>query len=198
MIYVYKQSATPLHPWDVLRHGGPNNVAPDVRAKYLLLLNADVVQRDGLYHYIFEFDTRESLKKSGLAQLTQSPSKSNEYPNGMDWAAWLSQSPVQPLEEGEAESLPTWQLITADVRWEILHMAPANETGKRNVLITGLRPVTNTTGAPSKSFLPAPAPSTNAGTSNALASAPAGPQRKYVQSRMFDDENLLLALPIGA
>ena len=212
MIYVYKQSATPIHPWDVLRHGGPNNIAPEVRAKYLLLLNTDVVQRDGVYHYIFEFDTRDSLKKSGLAQLTQAPGKSNEYPNGMDWATWLSKSdaPAPAAQDPAAKEVPavddgavaraTWQVITADVRWEILHMAPANpEDGHRSVVITGLRPATNTTGAPGKGFLPAPAssPATAPNTAMVPAASTSAP-RKYVQSRMFDDENLLLALPISA
>lgn len=199
MIYVYKQSATPLQPWDMLRHGGANNIAPEVRAKYLLLLNADVVQRDGLYHYIFEFDTRDTLKKSGLAQLTQAPGKSNEYPNGMDWATWLSKSDAKPGKDGAAAPA-TWQVITADVRWEILHMAPANpDGGKRSVVITGLRPATNTTGSPGKGFLPSPAPSTSKASPTAILPAPTnGAPRKYVQSRMFDDENLLLALPISA
>lgn len=184
MIYVYKQSASPLHPWDMLRHGGPNNIAPEVRAKFLLLLNTDVVQRDGAYHYIFEFDTRDSLKKSGLAQLTQAPGKSNEYPSNVDWAKLFS----------EGDETSTWQVITADVRWEILHMAPANpEEGKRNVVITGLRPVTGNGPMQQKPFLPAPARSTE----TALAPAAAIP-RKYVNSRMFDDENLLLALPLTA
>ena len=189
MIYVYKQSASPLHPWDVLRHGGPNNIAPETRAKYLLLLNADVIQRDGLYHYIFEFDTRDSLKKSGLAQLTQAPGKSSEYPNGMDWAAYLS-------KDADA-SVPAWQVITADVRWEILHMAPANpEAGKRNVVITGLRPVTGAGATGATPLFPPPAPRHSA-AGPAPATAQAAPERKYVQSRMFDDENLLLALPIS-
>lgn len=197
MIYVYKQSAAPLHPWDVLRHGGPNNIAPETKAKYLLLLNADVVQRDGLYHYIFEFDTRDTLKKSSLAQLTQAPGKAAEYPNGMDWAKWLT---AHDVASEDGTSSPMWQVITADVRWEILHMAPQSpDSGKRNVVITGLRPVSGN-GAPSKPFLPAPAPAASTAMVPSTGTVPAiaAPQRKYVQSRMFDDENLLLALPISA
>ena len=58
MLYVYKQSAEPIHPWSMLHVGGVNNIAPQAKAKYLVLDNVDVIQRDGAWHYLFAFDTR--------------------------------------------------------------------------------------------------------------------------------------------
>ena len=203
MIYVYKQSPTPLQPWDYLRHGGPNNIAPEVKAKYLLLLNADILQRDGVWHYIFEFDTRDSLKKSGLAQLTQGPGKSNAYPDGMDWRTWLAQGEAPAGEDGAAMALPSWQIITPDVRWEILHMpAGDNGNGRHDVVITGLRPLTGTPGSANghgaaNGFAPSPR-ALPAAIDGVPAPLPNSKGKRYVQSRMFDDENLLLALPSGA
>jgi hypothetical protein len=119
MIFVHKKSSTPIMHWDAIRHGGANNLGAGIRGKYLLLWNADIVQREGAWHYIFEFDVRESLEISALAQLT---GKGTRYPDDMDWKGWLG---------GE------FQVINAAVREAILTM-PADEA-RTGAIITGVR-----------------------------------------------------------
>ena len=120
MIYVHKGSPTPIVPWPVLRHGGPNNLDANVRGKYLVLLNFDVVQREGKWHYIFEFDARESLRTSELARVV---GESGAYPDDMDWKGWLGEG---------------WEVIAASVREAILSM-PADQA-KTGAVITDMRP----------------------------------------------------------
>ena len=122
MLYVYKQSAEPIQPWSMLHVGGKNNIVPQAKSKYLVLDNVDVIQRDGAWHYLFAFDTRNSLELSPLAQLMQRNPKPQKYADGADWKAWLGDG---------------WQIIDEHVRWEILHM-PAVET-KSEASITDLR-----------------------------------------------------------
>ncbi len=62
MLYIYKRSTTPIVPWEALRHGGVNNLSASIRGRYLLLTNFDVIQREGAWHYIFEFEDRASLE----------------------------------------------------------------------------------------------------------------------------------------
>ena len=121
MVFVYKRSPTPVTPWDALRHGGANNLDAGIKGKYLVLLNADILHREGMWHYIFEFDVRETLEISALAQLA---GKEASYPDDMDWKKWLGEG---------------YQVITAAVREAILNM-PADEA-KTEAVITSMRPV---------------------------------------------------------
>ena len=121
MLYVHKKSATPIDPWPFLRHAGGNNLGDEsVTAKYLVLFNVDIVQREGVWHYLFEFDTRESLELSALAQLSGTQER---YPDDMDWKNWLGEHTI----------------ISAAVRDEILHM-PASEA-HTGAIITNMRPM---------------------------------------------------------
>jgi hypothetical protein len=122
MLYVYKQTAEPISPWTMLHVGGKNNIAPQAKAKYLVLDNVDVIQRDGAWHYLFAFDARNSLELSALAQLMQRDPKPQKYADAADWKAWLGDG---------------WQVIDERVRWEILHLTSA-ET-KSEASITDLR-----------------------------------------------------------
>ncbi len=122
MLFIHKLSSTPIDPWIALRHGGVNNLGGGVRGKYLILWNVDIVQRGGAWHYIFEFDVRDSLQKGALAQLA---SKNASCPDDMDWQHWLG---------------PDWRVISAAERGEILSM-PGGEAHK-NAVITDMRPVT--------------------------------------------------------
>jgi hypothetical protein len=119
MIYIYKGSPTPIVPWDAVRHGGPNNLDLGIKGKYLVLLNADIVQREGKWHYIFEFDARDTLQTSALAHIVGEASK---YPGDIDWKSWLGEG---------------CELINASVREAILTMPP--EEAKTGAVITGMR-----------------------------------------------------------
>ena len=125
MLYVYKQSAEPFHPWSMLHEGGVNNIAPQAKAKYLVLDNVDVIQRDGAWHYLFAFDTRNSLELSPLAQLMSRTPKPTRYADGANWKQWLGEG---------------WQVIDEHVRWEILHMPGGDaDAKKKEASITDLR-----------------------------------------------------------
>jgi hypothetical protein len=124
MIFVHKKSATPITHWDALRHGGENNLEDaGVKGKYLVLWNVDIIVREGAWHYIFEFDVRDTLEISALAQLA---GKQSRYPDDMNWKQWLG---------GDA------QVITADVREAILTM-PEGEA-HTDAVITDVREVPN-------------------------------------------------------
>ena len=125
MLYVYKQSPEPIQPWGMLHVGGKNNIAPQAKVKYLVLDNVDVIQRDGAWHYLFAFDTRNRLELSPLAQLMQRNPKPQKYTDGANWKSWLGDG---------------WQVIDEHVRWEILHMPGSTaETRKNEASITDLR-----------------------------------------------------------
>ena len=121
MVYVYKSSAGPIQPWRVIRRAGPNNVAPDVRERYLILWNAEVVRRDGRWHYVFEFDARSSLEMNDPAAHTNGHGPPS-YRDGVDWRAWLGDG---------------WERIDADRRDEILRPDPDPRPGE--VVITNLK-----------------------------------------------------------
>jgi hypothetical protein len=123
MIFLHKKSPTPIQHWDALRHGGPNNVDLGIKGKFLVLWNVDIVVREGAWHYIFEFDVRDSLAVSALAQMT---GKTTGYPNDINWKHWLGSDVA---------------VITADVRQAILSM-PAAEAHTEAV-ITDVREVPN-------------------------------------------------------
>ena len=123
MIFLHKKSPTPIQHWDALRHGGPNNLDLGIKGKFLVLWNVDIVVREGAWHYIFEFDVRDSLQVSALAQLA---GKTHGYPNDINWKQWLGTDAA---------------LITSDVRQAILNM-PAAEAHTEAV-ITDVREVPN-------------------------------------------------------
>ena len=123
MLYVYKRSHAPMRPWDVMRHGGRNNIAPEVAQPYLVLWNADVVRKDDQWHYVFEFDARESLEISELAQIFTGPSSTpTRFPDGANWRRWLGED---------------WAVIDDSRRKEILNSA--GPSGQGEVVITTLR-----------------------------------------------------------
>jgi hypothetical protein len=122
MIFVYQRSATPITPWDALRHGGVNNLDAGIKARYLVLWNVDIVQREGAWHYIFQFDARDTLQLNALAQLT---GKKASYPNDINWRRWLGDQP--------------WQVISESVREEILSLPP--EFDQPGAMITDMRQV---------------------------------------------------------
>lgn len=114
MLYIHKRSPTPIDHWPVRRHGGANNLGDQIPGKFLLLWNVDIVHREGAWHYIFEFDVRNSLNISELGRLM---SKEKSYPNDMDWKTWLG---------------PDYTIISAAVRAEILNMSKdVDNTGPR-------------------------------------------------------------------
>jgi hypothetical protein len=120
MLYVHKKSEVPIDPWPALNHGGGNNLGdPAVAAPFLVLCNADIIHREGAWHYIFEFDTRNTLELSALARLARNEER---YPEDMNWKQWLG---------------PEFTIISAAVRDEILHM-PASE-GHTSAVITNMR-----------------------------------------------------------
>ncbi len=119
MLYVHKKSSTPIDPWPALRHGGPNDLDDaGVKGNFLVLFNVDIVQREGVWHYIFEFDLRDSLEATALAQFMGKTS----YPNDMKWKQWLGADCT---------------VISASVREEILKM-PDN-VAHTSAVITGMR-----------------------------------------------------------
>jgi len=122
MLYVYKQSAESIQPWGMLHVGGKNNIAPQAKARFLVLDNVDVIQRDGIWHYLFAFDTRNSLELSPLAQLMQRDPKPQTYTDSANWKTWLGDG---------------WQIIDEHVRWEILHLSAGQPKGEAS--ITDLR-----------------------------------------------------------
>ena len=131
MIFVHKRSKTPIQHWDALRHGGANNLGDAaLKGKYLVLWNVDIVVREGAWNYIFEFDVRDSLTTSALAQLT---GKGSCYPDDMDWKKWLGEDA---------------KVITADIREAILNM-PKDEA-HTDAVITDVREVPNASSIPGR------------------------------------------------
>ena len=130
MLLVHKRSLTPIDPWPALKHGGANNLDNSaIEGNYLLLWNVDIVQREGVWHYLFEFDSRATLQKGALAQFV---GKGQDYPDDMNWKTWLG---------------PDVTVITAAVREEILRM-PADEA-HTGAVITDMRQVRKTPPGPS-------------------------------------------------
>ena len=72
-----------------MRSAGVNNIGLATKHKYLVLWNADVVQKDGQWHYLFDFDVRNSLQKSEIAQLMAGDNEATSYSGETDWAAFL-------------------------------------------------------------------------------------------------------------
>jgi hypothetical protein len=130
MLYIYKRSSTPIVPWEALRHGGVNNLNASIRGRFLLMTNFDVVQREGAWHYIFEFEARETLEMSALAQFL---GEAKKYPDDMNWRDWMGSG---------------CQVISAKVRENILNLPPDQTSG--SAVITDVRESTATrpSGAP--------------------------------------------------
>jgi hypothetical protein len=125
MLFVYKQSVTPVMPWAMMRMGGANNIVPQVAAKFLVLCNVEAMHRDGAWHYIFEFDTRDSLEMSALAHLVHHHTDGKQplkYKDGVNWKKWLGED---------------WQVIDEHCREEILRLAPVEPVAEG--VITGVR-----------------------------------------------------------
>lgn len=91
MIYVHKISAEPIAAYDMIRSGGANVLTPRAKGKYLLLWNVEMVFREGVWHYIFGFDTRDTLEISPLARAVLGREKGSSYPNKADWLKWLGE-----------------------------------------------------------------------------------------------------------
>jgi hypothetical protein len=72
-----------------MRTAGPNNLGSPVKGKYLVLWNADVIRTDGEWHYVFDFDVRNSLEKSEISRLMASDGESTRYENKADWRSFL-------------------------------------------------------------------------------------------------------------
>ncbi len=101
--------------------GGPNNIAPHA-GKYLVLMTAEAVRRDGVWHYIFEFDSRETLEMNPLATAVLGLPAAAAYRNCMNWRSWLSDD---------------FTVISPHHRYDILR-APLDAEGG-DALITDLR-----------------------------------------------------------
>ena len=123
MLHVYKRSSTALPVLDVIRTAGPNTIAPDLAAKFLLLWNAEAVQDDDGWHYVFDFDVRDSLQFNDLAKLMGAQNGRGQYKDGTDWKAWLGEG---------------WERIDEKRRWEILH-PHGQDAPRTGVVISDLR-----------------------------------------------------------
>lgn len=123
MIVIHKVSLKPLKPWELIHVGGANNVAANVKAKYLVLWKADAVRRNGVWHYVLVFDARETLAASPLAQAVYH-SRDLKYKDGVDWKSWLGDQ---------------WQIIDDVQRWELLKGEQPGELG--HVAIMDVKPI---------------------------------------------------------
>ncbi len=131
MIHVYKQTRQPVSAFEVMRIGGPNNIAPETPERFLVLWNVNAIKRSDTWHYIFDFDARDSLEMSELGKLMNGPRGKREYQNAADWAKWLGQG---------------WRLVSESDRWLILH--PLDGSSKGSASITNIRVGGGTTPMP--------------------------------------------------
>ena len=113
MIHVHKRSGSPLDPWGVVRTAGPNTIAPG-KGKYLILWDVHSVRHGGQWHYVLDFEPRDTTDVGELARLMGH--KLARYPDGPDWAAWLGDG---------------WEPIDEHRRWKLLH-PPEPPTPARN------------------------------------------------------------------
>ncbi len=123
MVHVYKKSATPIKTLGVMRTAGANNVGIGGRSKYLVLWNAQVARKDGMWHYVLDFDPRESLEKGEIAKLMTRAGDSTSYIASADWKALLGSD---------------FEVISAAKRTEIVRSACGSQasTGTGHVTIS--------------------------------------------------------------
>lgn len=131
MLYVHKRSVTPVHAWGAMRLGGANNVAPQA-GKFLVLMGAEAIRRNGVWHYLLEFDARNSLEMSSLAHAVLGLPASSGYRDCMNWRDWLGED---------------WELIDEHRRWDLLHARRPHQGS--DAVITDLREVAPPLGKPS-------------------------------------------------
>jgi hypothetical protein len=118
VIHVYKQTKQPVSAFEVMRVGGRNNIAGDVAEKFLVLWDVHAIKRGDTWHYIFDFDQRDTLQMSELAQLMNGGGQDMQYQNAVDWAKWL--------REG-------WKIVGEQERWQILHPGTGSEKGEAKI-----------------------------------------------------------------
>ena len=118
MIHVYKQSKQPISAFEVMRVGGRNNIAADVPEKFLVLWDVQAIKRGDTWHYIFDFDQRDSLQMSELAQLMGGGGRDLHYQEAADWAKWLGEG---------------WKIVGEQERWQILHPPNASDQGEAKI-----------------------------------------------------------------
>lgn len=86
VIFIHKMSPQPLQPWDHVNQAGRNTVVRHVHERYLLLREVQVAQRGGMWHYVFAFDSRDSLELSPLARMLGGK---DAHVDSVDWQSWL-------------------------------------------------------------------------------------------------------------
>lgn len=89
MVHVYKKSATPLKTLGVMRSAGANTIGLGGHKKYLVLWNAQVARKDGVWHYVLDFDPRDTLAKGEIARLMARKGEPMSYAETADWKALL-------------------------------------------------------------------------------------------------------------
>jgi hypothetical protein len=135
MLYVHKRSVNPLHAWGAMRLGGANNIAPQA-SKFLVLMSAEAIRRNGVWHYLLEFDARNSLEMSTLAHAVLGLPAASGYRDCMNWRTWLGED---------------WELIDEHRRWELLHAERPGQTN--DAVITDLRELNAPAGkSPAREF----------------------------------------------
>lgn len=122
MVHVYKRSKDPLQPWQVIRQAGANNIAPEVKERYLILWNAEAVRRNGEWHYILEFDARNSLEITDPTAAAPNGKGPPQYRDGIDWRKWLG---------------PDWELVDPARRELVLAQDETPRPGQ--VVISNLK-----------------------------------------------------------
>jgi hypothetical protein len=130
MLYVHKRSVKPVPAWGAMRLGGANNIAPQA-SKYLVLMGAEAILRNGVWHYLLEFDARNSLEMSTLAHAVLGLPAATGYRDCMNWKSWLGED---------------WELIDEHRRWELLHAQRPEHSA--DAVITDLREISRPQGKP--------------------------------------------------
>lgn len=104
MIHVHKWSDAPVDPWSALRCISQNNIAPEAKGQHLILWHVESVRHGGRWHYIMDFEPRDTPEVSAFARELGHPME--RYPQGPDWEQWLGDQ---------------WQFIDEYTRWMLLN-----------------------------------------------------------------------------
>ena len=88
MVHVYMKSSTPLKPWSVMRSAGANTLRVG-GGRYLVLWNAQVVRKEGQWHYVFDFEGQDTLDKGEMARLMAGANGAKQYKGDTDWKKFL-------------------------------------------------------------------------------------------------------------